>query len=320
MSNFEADVEIAEFGAEAGALTPSLEILTARSVPLGPRQHVRRVLPNRERRMIGPWCFADHYGPADITREPKMWVPPHPHTCLQTVSWLFAGEVQHDDSLSSHAVVLPGQLALMTAGAGIAHSEISPDAHSTELHGLQLWVALPDEVRLSVPPAFDRYADLPRLRRPGLRATAVLGELEGQVSSASAYSPIVGAELEVDGEVSIRVRPDFEHGVLCVGGALRVEGRPLGQSEVGYLGGGRDVIALGSDGPARGFLLGGEPFTEDLVMWWNFIGRDHDEIVRFRELWNAGSAQFGEVAGFPGERLLAPPMPTVRLRPRGRHR
>ncbi len=119
MSNLEADVEIEDGVGAHQPLTPGLEVLEPRPVLLGPRQEVRRVLPNRDRRMIGAWCFVDHYGPADITHEAGMRVPPHPHTGLQTVSWLLDGEIQHRDSLGSDAIVVPGQLNLMTSGAGI---------------------------------------------------------------------------------------------------------------------------------------------------------------------------------------------------------
>src|SRR5699024_8858206 len=120
-----------------------MQVLTARDVPLGgPRaMTVRRTLPQRARSLIGAWCFADHYGPDDVSTTGGMVVPPHPHTGLQTVSWLFSGEIEHRDTLGTVASVRPGELNLMSAGAGIAHSEVSSPA-TTTLHGVQLWVAL----------------------------------------------------------------------------------------------------------------------------------------------------------------------------------
>jgi redox-sensitive bicupin YhaK (pirin superfamily) len=145
----------------------------------------------------------------------------------------------------------------------------------------------------------------------------VVGELLEAVSPALAYTPLLGAELRIDGEVALPVSSAFEHGVLGIDGDLRVEGLPLGASELYYLGGGREVVRLAGSG--RAFLLGGAPFTEELVMWWNFIGRSHEEIVAFRDAWNAGGEeQFGVVRDFDGERLLAPPMPAIALKPRGR--
>ncbi|MBA2444405.1 MAG: pirin family protein [Nocardioidaceae bacterium] len=328
MSNFESTLEIDCTG-RGGADAPVLELLEPRSVLLGPRQEVRRVLPHKLRRMIGAWCFVDHYGPATIGGQPGMRVAPHPHTGLQTVSWLLEEEVHHRDSLGSDTMVVPGELNLMTAGAGIAHSEDSPPDHSATLHGLQLWVALPESIRHSASRDFTQYQDLPSIQRDGLRATVLIGELEGATSAATAYTPIVGAELAVEGDVVLTLRPDFEHGVLLIDGSASVEGQELAASEIAFVGSDRDRLHLSTQGPARLLLLGGEPFDEPIVMWWNFIGRTHEEIVEYREQWNAGRDRFGAapgtrptdgVAAAGPERLLAPPMPAMRLKSRGRQR
>jgi redox-sensitive bicupin YhaK (pirin superfamily) len=336
VSNFESDVEIADVSGADERPQPTLEVLSPRPVLLGPRQEVRRVLPNKDRRMIGAWCFVDHYGPEDITGQVGMRVPPHPHSGLQTVSWLFEGEVHHRDSLGSDAVVEPGQLNLMTSGPGIAHSEESPPGHSAIMHGIQLWVALPDDARHAAPRDFTQYRDLPKVERQGLRAVVVTGEFEGAVSPAATFTPLVGVELVAVGDVTIHVRPDYEYGLLAVDAGLEVEGARLDVSEIAYVGGDRTSIQLSSPGhPRRAFLLGGEPFAEQLVMWWNFIGRTHEEVVASRAAWNEGPSdadsatalpgtaeggQFGVVRGFDGDRLVAPPMPTTRLKSRGRHR
>ncbi|WP_343232076.1 pirin family protein, partial [Mycolicibacterium sp. CBMA 361] len=137
MSNLEA--EPVEFDCAAGP-PKRIEILEPREVPLGgPRaMQVRRTLPQRERSLVGAWCFVDHYGPEDVRTRPGMDVAPHPHTGLQTVSWLFSGEIEHRDSHGMHEMVRPGELNLMSAGAGICHSEVSTPA-TTILHGVQLW-------------------------------------------------------------------------------------------------------------------------------------------------------------------------------------
>jgi redox-sensitive bicupin YhaK (pirin superfamily) len=319
MSNLDASVEVMESGAAERDLTPVVEVLTPRAVMLGPHQEVRRVLPNRDRRMIGAWCFVDHYGPEDVSGDVGMWVPPHPHTGLQTVSWLMSGEIRHRDSLGNVAEVRPGELSLMTAGPGIAHSEKSPAGHSALLHGLQLWLALPSPAREVAPRDFAQYGDLPLAEMPGLTARIVTGELLGQVSPALSYSPLLGAELAVHGAAEVPIRPAFEHGVLAISGEVAVEGQRLAPSEICYLGGRRERLSI--EGSGKAFLLGGEPFAEDLVMWWNFIGRSHEEIVALRQAWNSGGGeQFGPVQDFDSDRLAAPPMPTVPLKPRGRHR
>ncbi|MGE5291516.1 MAG: pirin family protein [Micromonosporaceae bacterium] len=281
---------------------------------------VTRTLPHRDRRMIGAWCFADHYGPEDIAAAPGMRVPPHPHTGLQTVSWLAEGEVLHRDSLGNLQTIRPGQLNLMTAGQAISHSEESPRDHSPVLHGVQLWVALPDEHR-HTDPHFEHHAELPVLTSDGIGATVLMGELGGLESPARVYSPIVGAEISIGGGRTGRLplRPDFEYAALVLSGAAEVDGLPLAPGPLVYLGCGRSSLAMGADRPARVLLLGGEPFDEQIVMWWNLVGRSHEEIVQAREDWMAGR-RFGTVTGYDGEPLPAPPMPVTRLRPRGRHR
>ncbi|RYU09469.1 pirin family protein [Nocardioides iriomotensis] len=310
------------------ALDAVHEPLLPRDVLLGRTTHVRRVLPNKTRRMVGAWCFLDHYGPDDVKTTGGMWVPPHPHTGLQTVTWLFEGLGRHTDSLGSHQLIRPGQLNVMTAGHGICHAEVSPDDAPRLLHGVQLWVCLPDAVRDSTPPDFTHLADLPTYTEGGVTLKVLVGELAGEVSPAPAFTPLVGAEIRLrpGASATLPLEPEFEHAVLTVAGDLRVEGRSVPAHEMAYLGTGRHGLLL--EAPDSGddvvlMLLGGAPFEEEIVMWWNLIGRSHDEVVEQREAWNGPGVswtppRYGEVAGFDGDRLLAPPMPNVRLRTRGR--
>jgi redox-sensitive bicupin YhaK (pirin superfamily) len=294
-----------------------IEVLQPREVPLGgPRAiRVQRTLPQRQRSLIGAWCFIDHYGPVTA----RMDVPPHPHTGLQTVSWLFSGEVEHRDSAGVHALVRPGELNLMTAGAGICHSEVSvePDA---VLHGVQLWVALPDSDR-DTDRGFAHHVPDP-VSLPGAVARVFLGELAGTRSPVHTFTPLLGAQIDLDGEAELHidVDPAFEHGVLCDSGTVALSGTPLAVADLGYQGPGRPALHLRNvgDQPARVVLLGGAPFTEELLMWWNFVGRNHDEIVRYRQLWDDADGRFGAVEGYRGAvtRLPAPPLPATRLRPR----
>ncbi|EFG77143.1 pirin family protein [Mycobacterium parascrofulaceum ATCC BAA-614] len=314
MSNLEpAPVEVA-CAAAPGA---GVEVLRPRDVPLGgPRaMRVHRTLPQRLRSLIGAWCFIDHYGPASA----RMDVPPHPHTGLQTVSWLFGGEVEHNDSAGVHAAVRPGELNLMTAGAGICHSEVSVPS-SAALHGVQLWVALPGSDR-DTARDFAHFVPEP-VPLAGATARVFLGGLAGGNSPVHTFTPLLGAQLDIDARacLDIDLDPAFEHGVLCDAGAIRVEAQPLTVTELAYLGPGRSALRLrnAGDEPARVLLLGGTPFTEELVMWWNFVGRSHDDIVAYRQLWQDGDERFGAVRGYRGSltRLPAPPLPTTRLRPR----
>ncbi|OBI76258.1 pirin [Mycolicibacterium fortuitum] len=299
-------------------------VLHPREVPLGgPRALlVRRTLPQRDRSMIGAWCFADHYGPHDVRAAGKgMDVPPHPHTGLQTVSWLFEGLIEHRDSAGVHALVRPGELNLMTAGAGICHSEVStPD--TTVLHGVQLWVALPDTAR-DTGRDFAHYTPAPRTV-DGATLRVFLGELAHSVSPVHTFTPLLGAQIDLDpgAELTLDVDPAFEHGVLLDQGAIEVCGTTLAIADLGYQTPGRSQLQLANrgNGPARAILLGGPPFPEELVMWWNFVGRSHDDIATYRELWQANDARFGDVQGYVGNiaRLPAPPLPNGRLKPRPR--
>src|SRR5277367_5744069 len=187
MSNLEAAPAEVECSANRVA---GIEVLHPREVPLGgPRaMRVRRTLPQRQRSLIGAWCFIDHYGPASASMD----VPPHPHTGLQTVSWLFSGDVEHRDSAGVHALIRPGELNLMTAGAGICHSEVSTAA-TTVLHGAQLWIALPDSAR-DTGRNFAHYAPEP-VTSGGATFRVFLGELAGGLagsrSPVATFTPLV---------------------------------------------------------------------------------------------------------------------------------
>ncbi|MFH9864030.1 pirin family protein [Streptomyces sp. NPDC017202] len=283
---------------------------------------VRRTLPQRTRSLIGAWCFADHYGPDDVAESGGMDVAPHPHTGLQTVSWLFSGEIEHRDSLGSHALVRPGELNLMTGGLGIAHSEVSTP-RTALLHGVQLWVALPGEHR-DTARDFQHHAPSPvRLDGAGIRV--FLGSLAGSTSPVRTFTPLLGAEIVLDpgAEITLTVDAAFEHGLLVDSGEVCFAGTPLRPAELGYLEPGSTRLTLRNDSgtPARTVLLGGPPFEEEIVMWWNFIGRTHEDIARARQDWTAelegtGGSRFGEVKGYGGAPLPAPELPSVPLRPR----
>jgi redox-sensitive bicupin YhaK (pirin superfamily) len=248
-----------------------------------------------------------------------MDVPPHPHTGLQTVSWLFAGEIEHRDSLGMHAVVRPGEVNLMTAGHGICHSEVSTSDTSV-LHGVQLWVAIPDQSR-DTTRNFEHFVPEP-LTIDGGRVSVFIGELLGRSSPVTTFSPLLGAQIDLDmgASITIPVHPDFEHGVLVDQGSVSVEGAEAARTEMAYVAPGHHQITLQSsdEHPSRVILLGGTPFGEELVMWWNFVGRSHEEIVEYRQQWQAHADRFGKVEGYEGavDRLPAPELPNARIKPR----
>jgi redox-sensitive bicupin YhaK (pirin superfamily) len=328
--------------------------LDAREVPLGGvrAMEVRRILPHRDLPMVGAWCFLDRFGP----QEALMRVEPHPHIGLQTVTWPFVGEVHHRDSVESDVVVERGALNLMTSGAGISHSEYSVGDDPIPLDALQLWIALPDSRRHGEP-LFERHTNLPTIDlahadgTPSGTATVVIGELAGVTSPASAFTPLVGAEVAIAPGAMARIplRRDWEYALVGVFGDTLVDTRSdassrtdasngtdapsgtdpaasdssLAPQQLLYLGSDRDHVDVTTRGgsahdTATLFLIGGEPFEDDIVMWWNFVGRAHDEIVEARDAWEAGAARFGHVVGHGEERVPAPPLPAVRLTPRRR--
>jgi quercetin 2,3-dioxygenase len=248
-----------------------------------------------------------------------MQVPPHPHTGLQTVTWLVDGEIVHRDSVGSDQPIRPGQLNLMSSGHGIAHSEMSAPEHPPGMHGLQLWMALPKEARHGEP-RFEHHAELPVLHDGDAIVTVLVGRFGSAESTAGVHTPLVAVEVVVPrpGSHRLALEPAFEYGVLTMSGAVDVAGTTVTPGSLLYLAPGRSELTVEVAGEARVFLLGGEPFEEDLVMWWNFVGRSHEEIVQAREDWMAGR-RFGQVGGCSHEPLPAPALPTVRLKARDRH-
>jgi redox-sensitive bicupin YhaK (pirin superfamily) len=300
-----------------------MQVLTPREVPLGGLRAmtVRRTLPQRQRSLIGAWCFLDHYGPDDVGSSGGMVVPPHPHTGLQTVSWLFTGEIEHRDSAGYHAIVRPGELNLMTAGRGISHSEYST-SRTTSLHGAQLWLALPDGAR-QVEPTFEHYAPEP-VSGTGWEARVFIGSLLGSTSPVVTHSPLVGAELTLQAGTTLQVPvdPAYELGVLVDHGGVTVDGDPVAAHELGFWEPGADSLEVVAREQTRLLLVGGAPFGEKIVMWWNYIGREHEEVVAYRAEWEAlldeGSSQrFALPEGDPREALHSPPLPNARMTKRG---
>lgn len=300
---------------------PQALLLEAREVPLGGVRgmSVHRSLPQRALPMVGAWCFLDRFGPQTA----RMRVEPHPHIGLQTVTWPFVGEVRHRDAIGSDVVVRRGVLNIMTSGAGIAHSEYSLGEDAVPLDALQLWVALP-ESRRHGERDFERIAELPVVElEGGAAAQVVVGEFAGTASPARMYTPIVGAEITVPAGVRTRVpmNPAWEYAVVGISGSSLVHvDDPVALPDLGllYLGVDRSAVEISATTDATVFLLGGEPFEDDIVMWWNFVGRTHEEIVAAREEWEAGTDRFGHVVGHGDERIPAPPLPGVRLTRRRR--
>lgn len=330
MTNLDRDPDYAVL--RPGQPCTSIEVLEPRAVPLGGLRAmtVYRTLPQRQRSLVGAWCFLDHYGPDDVAGTGGMRVPRHPHTGLATVSWLFTGEIDHLDTGGNSAAVRPGELNLMLAGRGITHQEIStPD--TITLHGVQLWYALPDATRHDEN-RFAHYAPEP-VRGDGFEARVFIGELFGSASPVDTRTPdLLGAELSIAPGQAVRVavRRDFEHAVLAESDDVRVNGALIPHRSLAYAPEGADTIeiATGQHG-ARVILLGGVPLGEQIVMWWNFVGRNHDEVAEYRRRYQAEmgfEAQapedaakpklFGEYPAGQPDPIPAPALPISRLLPR----
>lgn len=295
-------------------MTVQLQRLEARNSMLGEGMLIRRALPHRERRMIGAWCFLDHAGPVDVSHGQGMRVGPHPHIGLQTFSWLIEGEVLHRDSLGYEQILRPGQVNLMTAGQGISHSEESPAQRPNNLQLAQLWIALPDSHR-HMAPAFEHYPVLPRCGFGGFETTLLVGKMGPQTSPVQVFSPLLAMDLACSAAAqgTLPLDAEFEHGLLVLEGSAQVNfaGQATQSVEAGtllYLAPGCTELSISCPGAGRVLLIGGEPFKENVLLWWNFVGRTRDEIATATETWNAHTA-FGEVQGYIGDPLPAPAVP-----------
>ncbi|WP_375056037.1 pirin family protein [Zobellella sp. DQSA1] len=271
---------------------------------------VARVLPVRQRRLIGAWCFLDHAGPADFAPgEPGMRVGPHPHIGLQTFTWMLEGEVLHRDSLGYQQVIRPGQVNLMTAGRGIAHTEESLPGQG-RLHAAQLWIALP-EADKDTPPRFDHYPTLPTWSQGGVDFTLLVGDYLSHKAPTLTFSALLGMDLYAprQAQLTLPLQPEFEYGLFVLEGSLTLGEDGFAENELAYLGLHRDQVTLTLSSGTRVLLVGGEPLEEDIYIWWNFVGHSKDDIARALADWNAGTARFGVVQGYDGAPLQAPPLP-----------
>lgn len=301
-------------------MVPVPERIETRAAEVGDGLIVRRALPSHSRRMVGAWCFLDHAGPLEAAAAGGLHVGPHPHIGLQTFTWMIEGAVVHRDSLGNEQLITPGQVNLMTAGVGIAHAEDSAAGHrgappgTGRLHAVQLWIALPEAERHRAA-AFRNYPQLPRLELEGFSLTVLAGSAAGRTSPAQVHSPLMAVDLSAQGSaaVSMPLTPSFEHAALVLSGTARIAGEALAPGTLLYLGSGREHLDVRSDGPVRLIIIGGVPFGEDILLWWNFVARRPEEIEAATRDWNNGQ-RFGTVRGSPSTPLIAPSVAGLHLR------
>src|SRR5665213_1005174 len=301
-ANEARDVSAADGGVDAapdrddggGVVSRALAVTASRNVDVGGAP-VRRALPQRGRRTVGAWCFADHIGPMQTTDHHGLDVGPHPHIGLQTVTWLVSGELLHRDSLGSQQLIRPGQLNLMTAGRGVSHAEESTGHYRGDMHGVQLWIAQPDATRHTAP-TFEHYDELLTLDLDGGVATVLIGSLESAKSNARHDTELVGIELALDHRTTVPLREEFEYALLVMEGGLRVDNVALSGGQLGYLRAGRGEVAINVTAFTRAMLIGGTPFEEQILMWWNFVARTHEEVDAAFRSWEQADDRFGTVA------------------------
>ncbi|MFO1154651.1 MAG: pirin family protein [Rhodospirillales bacterium] len=265
---------------------------------------VRRILPAAVRRMVGPFVFFDHMGPADLAAGQGIDVRPHPHIGLATVTYLFEGELLHRDSLGSVQAIQPGAVNWMTAGHGIVHSErTGPDerARASRLHGIQSWVALPVE-QAETQPSFHHYAaeTLPLIQRDGISMRLIAGQAYGVTSPVKTLSPMFYLDARLAAGARLPLPDDQpERAIYVVEGSVRLQDMPVEAGAMVADDGGAPAL-VEAIGPARLMLLGGTPLG-DRRLWWNFVAADAARIELAKADWREG--RFPSV---PGETEFIP--------------
>lgn len=249
---------------------------------------VYRALPQRPRRTVGAWCFLDYLGPGEPV-EGGPGIGPHPHIGLQTVTWMISGEMSHRDSLGSEQLIRPGELNLMSAGRGIVHAEERVSGGPVEL--AQLWVAQPSSTRNSES-AFEHHDDLPRAEFGDAEATVLVGELGGVASAARRDTDHFGADITLHGNAAVPLDPLHEHVVVPLHGAVRMAKATIDAPQLVYLPPGRSEVELSSSAQTRLLILGGQPFDEKVLMWWNYVARTREEVSQAHQEWTTRTDRF----------------------------
>ncbi len=285
-----------------------------RSAEIGQGTVIKRALPSRHKRMIGAWCFLDHAGPVSFPLGDGLDVGPHPHIGLQTFTWMIEGTLMHTDSLGSKQLIRPQQVNLMTAGYGISHTEVAPDAE-TKMHAAQLWIALPDD-KINMAPRFDHYPQLPAVTQGGIEFNVLVGSFLGQTSPVAVHSELLGVDMATKQNASAQLplNPKFEYGFMLLQGGASVNGHELTDDNMVVLEPGLKQVSIDLHAGSRVLLIGGEPFESPILLWWNLVGRTQEELRLAREQWINHDPRFGDIPDYDGPRLEAPVFPD-KMRP-----
>ncbi|MFC0820474.1 pirin family protein [Moraxella marmotae] len=281
---------------------------------------IARLLPNKDHRTIGAWCFLDHAGPAGFGEEEQgMQVGAHPHTNLQTFTWMLEGEVFHQDSLGNRQLIRPKQVNLMTAGTGeygISHTEQTPDGIKA-LHAVQLWIALPTNQEIK--PDFTHYPTLPEWSQNGVDFVLTTGTFANHTAPTKQYSPLLGVDIQVAQAqmLDIPAQAGWEYGVLVLKGEVQIDGQTFTQDELAKFEPLETDSRLHIHAQAGShiMLLGGEPLPHPTLIWWNFVADNQAALEKAVADWNSGHPRFGniDISGTTLTRLVAPKL-TAKLR------
>ncbi|HEX6146540.1 MAG TPA: pirin family protein [Acidimicrobiia bacterium] len=274
-------VQPVDAGVEQGPLA-RVEVREGRATSVG-GVPIARVLPTKGRRTVGPWCFVDLIQPPDFDDPHPLEVGPHPHIGLATVTWLLEGEAVHTDSLGTEQPIRPGQLNLMSAGAGIAHAELGT---TQGIHGVQMWLAQPEQTRHG-DSRFEHIPELPVAGFPTGEAKVMIGEIDGHRSPALVDWGTIGLEVRLGGtRIDIPTDPGFEHAVIPIDHSIKVDEAIVEPGWLALVPTGVDLLPItGSSDKARFLVLGGEPLGEPIEMWWNFVARTKEEITEAWQSW-----------------------------------
>jgi len=286
-----------------------IEVRQGRTANIGGFQVVR-VLPTKGRRTVGAWCFVDLMIPPDTIDPHPLEIGPHPHIGLSTATWLFAGEALHGDSLGTEQVIRPGQLNLMTAGYGIAHSELSS---AGGVLGVQMWIAQPEETRHGTS-TFEHHASVPQIELANGEGSLLVGSFQNATSPARADTALVGVDVHLAPGVSeVDLQPTFEYGIVPIDNPVKVDGAIVEPGWLGMIEAGPNSVRLEAGaGGTHLMFLGGEPLGERIQMWWNFVGRTKEELTDAWRAWqNHDTDRFGPVPSRLA-RIEAPPPPWLR--------
>lgn len=286
------------------------EVFESRQASIGDLV-VQRALPNKNRRTVGAWCFLDHLGPVSLDPDRSIDVAPHPHIGLHTITWLFEGSLVHRDSLGTEQLLVRGELNVMSAGGGVVHSEERPEEYGPLLHGAQLWVAQPETERHGAP-GFTHVAHVPEVELPNAHLHVFAGAWAGGRAPTQLPNESAAAEIRLrPGRSEFPLSPNHEHGLFVVNGAVRwgTNLARAGQFLVQPPGAGTMVLEAAES--AVVIVLSGEPWTDKLYMWWNFVARTPEEVTEAYRAWVEPSSRFGSIDSTLA-RVIPPPPPWLR--------